>query len=205
MRKVTTCVSTSAATVVIKQSKSKCMAATAFTSAPANHAKTEWRRAINLGCRPSVSDVKQLDRRLIQALQFFGLILRRLELGEFFFRVGYVGFVRTPELKQSLLTPQVRFGKFKLGTLAFCYGFLLGLDQLRERCFRHFQLLFCGVPRRNAGFLLGDCSFGLSDSRACQFSFALDCLQRSLLHLNFREHSDLPQPLSPGRISFRTL
>src|SRR2546430_17604058 len=44
-RKVTTCVSTSAATVVIKRSKSKCRMADAFTSGPANHAKTEWRLA----------------------------------------------------------------------------------------------------------------------------------------------------------------
>src|SRR6266480_2148153 len=41
-KKVTTCVSTSAVTVVIKRSKSKCMMAGAFTSEPANHAKTEW-------------------------------------------------------------------------------------------------------------------------------------------------------------------
>ena len=92
------------------------------------------------------------------------LILRRFELSEFFFCVVHVGLVRAAELKQSLLTPQIRFGKFKLGALAFCYCFLLGFDQLRERCFRHFQLLFCGFTRRNAGFLLGDCSFGLGDS-----------------------------------------
>ncbi len=48
------------------------------------------------------------------------LILRRLELGEFLFRVSDVGFVGAAELKQSLLTPQIRFGKFKLGALAFC-------------------------------------------------------------------------------------
>ncbi len=97
-------------------------------------------------------------RRLsVSPIQFFELILRRFELGEFFFRVGYVGFVRAAEFKQSLLTPQIRFGKFKLGALAFCYCFLLGFGQLRERCFRHFQLLFCGFTRRNAGFLLGDC------------------------------------------------
>src|SRR2546430_10095620 len=70
------------------------------------------------------------------------LIFRRLELGEFFFRVRYVGFVRAAEFKQSLLTPQIRFGKFKLGGLTFCYCFLLGFNQFRERCFRHLQLLF---------------------------------------------------------------
>ena len=43
------------------------------------------------------------------------LILRALELREFFFRVAYVGSVRAAELKQFLLTPQIRFGKFKLG------------------------------------------------------------------------------------------
>jgi hypothetical protein len=60
--------------------------------------------------------------------RFPASILRRLELGEFFLRVGYVGFVRAAELKQSLLTPQIRFGEFKLGGLAFCYCFLLGFD-----------------------------------------------------------------------------
>jgi hypothetical protein len=52
-----------------------------------------------------------------------------LKLGEFFFRVSDVGFMRGAELKQSLLTPQIRFGKFKLGALAFCYCLLLGFDQ----------------------------------------------------------------------------
>jgi hypothetical protein len=70
--------------VVIKQSKSKCMMAGAFTSAPVNHARTEWRLVTS---------------------SIVGLILRRFELGEFFFRVSYVGFVRAAEFKQSLLTP----------------------------------------------------------------------------------------------------
>src|SRR6476620_12580551 len=78
------------------------------------------------------------------------LIFRRLKFSQFFLGVGYVGFVRAAEFKQSLLTSQIRFGTFKLGALAFCYCFLLGFDQLRQRCFRHFQLLFRGFTRRNA-------------------------------------------------------
>ena len=82
--------------------------------------------------------------------------------------------MRAAELKQFLLTTQVCFSEFKLSALAFCYCFLLGFDQLCKRCFRHFQLLFRGFTRRYARFLLGDCFFGLGDSRACQFSFAFD-------------------------------
>ena len=52
-RKVTTCVSTSAATAVIRRSKSKCMMAGAFTSAPANHAKTEWQ--LDTECRATIA------------------------------------------------------------------------------------------------------------------------------------------------------
>ena len=58
----------------------------------------------------------------------FALILRLLELGQFFLRVRYVGSVRAAELKQSLLPPQISFGKFKLGGFAFCYCFLFGFD-----------------------------------------------------------------------------
>src|SRR5882724_3482843 len=50
-RKVTTCVSTSAATVVIKRSKSKCTMAGAFTSALASHGKTEWPPVTRFGGR----------------------------------------------------------------------------------------------------------------------------------------------------------
>ena len=32
-----------------------------------------------------------------------------------------------------------------------------------------------GASGRNAGFLLGDCLFGLSDSSAGEFRFAFDC------------------------------
>jgi hypothetical protein len=39
-------------------------------------------------------DAKQLDRRLTQTPYNLASILRRLEFGEFFLRVGYVGFVR---------------------------------------------------------------------------------------------------------------
>src|SRR4029077_6257125 len=60
-RRVTTSVSTSAATAVIKRSKWKCMMAGAFTSAPANHAKTEWPPDINPHLQASVSDAKQMD------------------------------------------------------------------------------------------------------------------------------------------------
>ncbi len=56
-------------------------------------------------------------------------IFRRFEFGEFFFGIGDVGSVGATELQQSLLTTQVRFGKFKLGALALCYCFLLGFDQ----------------------------------------------------------------------------
>ena len=56
------------------------------------------------------------------------LILRRFKLSEFFFGVGHVGFVRAAELKQSLLTPQIRFGEFKLSGLAFCYRRFGGYD-----------------------------------------------------------------------------
>ena len=217
-RRGTTSVSTSAVTVAIKQSKSKYTITAAFTSVPANHAKTEWRpdtRAptndpllwvINHtpSWRVCIRSHRFLEFR-VRLTHSTGSILRRLGLGEFFFRVGYVGLVRAAEFKQPLLTPQIRFGKFKLGALAFCYCFLLGFDQLRERCFRHFQLLFVASPDATRDSCSATASSGLGDSSACQFSFALDHLQRSLLDLDFREHADLPQAFRAGGISFRTL
>ena len=53
------------------------------------------------------------------AVDFVRASYRRLKLGQSFFGVGHVGFVRAAKLKQSLLTPQIRFCKFKLGALAF--------------------------------------------------------------------------------------
>src|SRR6266446_2277093 len=64
---------------------------------------------------------------------------------------------------------------------------------------------FRGFTRCNARLVLGDYFFGLGDSRACQFSFALDHLQRSLLDLDFREYANPPQASRVGGISFRTL
>src|SRR5712675_4218 len=55
-RKVTTSVSTSAATVVIKRSKSKCMMAGAFTSELASHAKTEWPPVTKFGGKGETAD-----------------------------------------------------------------------------------------------------------------------------------------------------
>src|SRR4029077_8067311 len=65
-RKVTTSDSTSAATVVIKQSKSKYTMAGAFTPAPANHAKTE--------CPPVIDSTVG---RLCQTPKRFGVSQKR--------------------------------------------------------------------------------------------------------------------------------
>src|ERR1700751_4536124 len=46
-KKGTTCVSTSAVTEVIRRSRSRCTMASAYTSARANHERTEWQRAIS--------------------------------------------------------------------------------------------------------------------------------------------------------------
>ena len=97
--------------------------------AQANHANTGGSRLVNplVGglCQP-----RMLSGFGTNALQFsILLILRRFEFGEFFFGIGDVGSVGATELQQSLLTTQIRFGKFKLRSLALCYCFLLGFGQ----------------------------------------------------------------------------
>src|SRR5262245_51670715 len=114
------CVLTSVATGVTRRSKSRRTMVGGFTSALANHAKTEWRLDTDRQWQLCHTGITKLFPRfsLWPLWTLCELILRPLELSEFFFRVRYVGFVCAAELQQSLLTAQIRFGKLNLGALA---------------------------------------------------------------------------------------